>query len=561
MQVKRLLDSPRNAAPALEAGRPRPARRDEGVAAPAKTRMPTWAWAALSVVIVGAVTFFVSRQAEPPAAPPKTTAETKPAPQSTEKSIAVLAFVNFGGDKDNEYFSDGITEELLNVLAKVPGLRVAARTSAFYFKDKNVPIPEIASKLNVAYIVEGSVQKSGTRVKITAQLISAADGFHVWSDTFTRELKDVFAMQDEIAGLIAKQLQLTLSAAPRANHTVNPEANALVFEGRYFWNQRAERTEEVLARAADAFQRALAIAPAFAEAHAGLGDVWVARGSYRAMDGRSASAADDYAQAKTEAQRALELNPGLAEPHVTLGYVAYWQRHFSEAEQHYAWAFAANPNYALAYHWHSMLLTAVGRVDESLPELERSLRLDPLSANTLWSSTVINLHLGRLAEALAASDRTLELRPGLVPVHSDRALILLKLGRKDEAITEARTVGRDLSVEPRWWADADAIYVLRAAGRQEEADEHARRALAAFSTDDYRRAFVLAALGRFEEALSGMGTTPTTAFSRVYWHPMWDPCRNDPRFQQLLVKLGCAEEYKVARETLARMRREQPETK
>ena len=134
-----------------------------------------------------------------------------------DKSVAVLAFANLSDDKENEYFSDGISEELLNVLAKIPNLKVSARTSAFSFKGKNVAIPEIARQLGVAYVVEGSVRKQGTKVRITAQLIKAEDGFHVWSDTFTRELKDIFAVQDEIAGLIAQQLQLKLTATARSN--------------------------------------------------------------------------------------------------------------------------------------------------------------------------------------------------------------------------------------------------------------------------------------------------------------------------------------------------------
>ncbi|MEN9632420.1 MAG: hypothetical protein RL077_824, partial [Verrucomicrobiota bacterium] len=216
-----------------------------------RSELLRWVSAALSVVVVALVAFVLLRPSSKDAAPaPKPVAETKPAPPllpapavpratgsalpaPANNSIAVLAFANFGGDKENEYFSDGITEELLNVLAKVPGLRVAARTSAFYFKDKNVPIPEIAQKLNVAYVVEGSVQRAGERVKITAQLIKAADGFHVWSDTFTRDAKDVFAVQEEIAGRIAKELSLKLGVgSTTATAAVNPQAFELYLQGR-----------------------------------------------------------------------------------------------------------------------------------------------------------------------------------------------------------------------------------------------------------------------------------------------------------------------------------------
>jgi TolB-like protein/Flp pilus assembly protein TadD len=488
----------------------------------------------------------------PTAVPAGTAAHTIPA----EKSVAVLAFENLSDDKANEYFSDGISEELLNALAKVPGLRVAARTSAFYFKGRHATAQEIGQKLGMAHLVDGTVRKEGNAVRVVAHLSRTDTGEQIWTAAFDGTLDKPWALQEKIAGQIAQALQVKLGATAQAARSVNPEAYAFVLEGRYFWNQRTDQPEDALAKAADAFQRALAIDPDFAEAHAGLGDVWVTRGLYRSMDGRGASVAGDYAQAKAEAQRALALNPALAEPQVTLGYLAYCERRFADAEQHYARAFTANPNYALAYHWHALLLIAEGRVDESLRELDRSIGLDPLSSNTLWSLTVTDLNRGRLTEALAASDRALALRPGLVPAQSDRALILLKLGRKDEAIAEARTVGRDLTVEPRWWADAGAIYVLREAGLAVEAADYAKRALAIFSADDYRRAFVLAALGRFDEALPAMGSIPTIALARVYWHPMWDPFRNDPRFLQLLVKLGCADEYKAARATLARMTRQ-----
>jgi TolB-like protein/Flp pilus assembly protein TadD len=488
----------------------------------------------------------------PHAAKPATKLLNEASPALDPKSVAVLAFDNLSDDKANEYFSDGISEELLNALAKVPGLRVAARTSAFYFKGRHETAQEIGQKLGMAHLVDGTVRKEGNAVRVVAHLSRTDTGEQIWTAAFDGTLDKPWALQEKIAGQIAQALQVKLGATAQAARSVNPEAYAFVLEGRYFWNQRADQPEDALAKAADAFQRALTLDPDFAEAHAGLGDVWVTRGLYRSMDGRGASVAGDYAQAKAEARRALALNPALAEPHVTLGYVAYCERQFADAEQHYARAFAANPNYALAYHWHAILLSAVGRVDEDLQELDRSIRLDPLSSNTLWSLTVSCLNRGRLAEALAASDRALALRPGLVPAHSDRALILLKLGRKDEAITEARTVGRDLTVEPRWWADAGAIYVLRQAGLAAEAADYAKRVLAIFSADDYRRAFVLAALGRFDEALPAMRAIPTIALTRVYWHPMWDPFRDDPRFRQLLVRLGCADEYKVAREARAR---------
>jgi len=490
---------------------------------------------------------------------PGADAATKP----DTKSIAVLAFDNLSDDKANEYFSDGISEELINALGRVPGLTVKGRTSAFYFKGNNkVSSAEIAQQLGVSYLVRGSVRKDARKVRIAAQLTRAGDDQVVWSlEPVTRDLENALALQEEIAGLIAQALQLKLGTSPQAARIVNPEAYVCVLEGRHFWEQRVEKPEAALAKAASAFQKALAIDSNFAEAHAGLGDVWVTRGLYRSMDGRGASADDDFARAKAEAGRALELNPGLAEPHVTLGYVAYCERQFIDAERHYARAFALNANYALAYHWHALLLFVRGRTAEGVHEVERSLRLDPLSRNTLWSATVMNYFGGHLAESLAFSERTLALQPDLLPMHGQRALIFLKLGRKDEAIAAAREVGRDLTVEPRWWADGDAIYVLRETGHEAEAVEHAKRVMANFPPDDYRRVLALAALGRFDDALQAVRAIPTIALSRLYWHPMWDSWRDDERFRELLVKLGCGEEYKAARDTSARVQINRETTK
>jgi tetratricopeptide (TPR) repeat protein len=440
------------------------------------------------------------------------------------------------------------------VLAKVPGLRVAARTSAFYFKDKNVPIPEIAQKLNVAYVVEGSVQKSGTRVKITAQLIKAADGFHVWSDTFTRELKDVFAMQDEIAGLIAKQLQLTLGDAPRVAKTVNPEAHRLVLEGRFFWNQRSE---EGFARAEADFKRALEIDPDFAEAHAGLAGVFTMRSWYRIMAGNATPAEGDVARAKEEVRRAKALNPQLAEPSASLGIVLMNELKFEESERQFAEAITLDPNDTIVRHWHSNLLAAEGRLDEAVNEIARSLSLDPLYSNALWAKAYYFGHAGRTQEALDATERALALRPGHPTILSERALALWKLGRRDDAIASARGVGRDLTAQPRWLADPHAIYVLRLAGLQAEAEAYAERALANVPKDDYRYGTTLVALGRGKEALQYLRTLNSTALISVYWNPMWDSLREDAQFQQWLVTIGCAEQYKLARETQARMLKEQ----
>ena len=256
---------------------------DVDLAALARTKSHTWIY----VVIIGAVLsvglFFVGRYTALRTSlvdngqPPATEASV------SDKSIAVLAFTNLSDDKGNEYFSDGISEELLNVLSKVPGLKVSARTSAFHFKGKDTPIPEIAQQLGVAYVVEGSVRKSGDRVRITAQLVKAADGFHIWSENFDRELKDIFAVQDEIAGLIAKNLQLKLDTGNVADveGTKNVAAYEAFLKGRQAWNSN---TASGYREAVPQFLRAIQPDPDFALAYGALAERtfrWLMKGRSR----------------------------------------------------------------------------------------------------------------------------------------------------------------------------------------------------------------------------------------------------------------------------------------
>ena len=466
------------------------------------------------------------------------------------KSIAVLAFANLSRDPENEYFSDGISEELLNLLAKVPGLKVSARTSAFHFKGKDTPIPEIARQLGVAYVVEGSVRKSGSQVRITAQLINAADGFHLWSDTFTRELKDIFAVQDEIAGLVAKNLRLKLSSAVRPARVVDPEAHALVLEGRHYWTLR---TEAGFARAEDAFRRALLVDPNYAPAHAGLADVFAVRTWYISQSGSIANM-DTVRVAAAEAELALELDPSLAGAHAALAVVSYIEHRWADSERRFKQAFELSSNYAVAYHWHAHLLAARGQLDTALEELGRSITLDPLSFVTLVIFASQLNFARRYEDVLAITDRALALRSTVIaPLYGARASALLALGRKDEALAAARMVKQEGLWWMRWWACEEALFVLVQAGAADEADELHSKWQRELEPENSLRGPMLKAMGRFEEALPFLERSSTTLFSRFYYLPIWDDVRDDPRFHRLISKLGCEAEYKLGRETLARM--------
>jgi TolB-like protein len=473
-----------------------------------------------------------------------------PEPRPNAKSIAVLAFANLSRDPENEYFSDGISEELLNLLAKIPGLGVAARTSAFFFKGKNVPIPEIARTLGVAHVVEGSVRKSGNRVRITAQLINAADGFHMWSETFDRELQDIFAVQDEIAGLIAQNLQLRLGQELRSSKQVDPEAYRLVLEGRHFWSLR---TATGYARAENAFLRSLEISPDFAQAHAGLADVYALRAIFASFaDGTLHT--EEMMRAKAQADRALSLDPSLAEVHGALALNAFYTHSFKDADRHFGRMFQLNPNYAIGHLWYAHLLSARGRIDLGLSEVERAIALDPLSFPALAFRGMLLNFAKRHEDALEINARAAALVGGNFPgFDGTRCVALLSLGRREEALEAARSLLRDKSEAASRGPKDEAIYALCQAGAADEASEEADKIRETLPPESYNRGTLLQALGRFSEALPYLAEPPAVHLVKLYFHPMWDAVRNEPRFHQILANIGCEAEYKVGRETLARM--------
>jgi TolB-like protein/Flp pilus assembly protein TadD len=282
----------------------------------------------------------------------------------------VLAFANLSDDKGNEYFSDGISEELLNVLAKVTGLKVTARTSSFHFKGKDTPIPEIAKQLGVAYVVEGSVRKSGDKVRITAQLIKA-DGFHVWSDTFTRDLKDIFAVQDEIAGLIAKNLELRIGHSS-SESGVNPEAYQLLLQARHFARQQKNEGSQ---QALDYYHRVLALEPGSALAWAELAKVYIHLARFSGLP-----TADALREARTAAQKALELDP---DQPLGLDALAWVQRtadwDWRGAQKSFQRALELAPGSPAIMSDAAVLYFNIGRIAEAIVLLRRAADLDPLS--------------------------------------------------------------------------------------------------------------------------------------------------------------------------------------
>jgi TolB-like protein/Flp pilus assembly protein TadD len=357
-----------------------------------------------------------SRQASSPAS----AAESMPS-VNAEKSIAVLPFVNMSSDKEQDYFSDGISEELLNLLAKIPQLHVAARTSSFSFKGKEAPIPEIARTLLVANVLEGSVRKSGDTLRITAQLVRAADGFHLWSETYDRKLDDIFKIQDEISAKVVEQLKLTLlGAAPKAR-TTNPQAFALYLQARELSHQQntdAFRQSDAL------YQQALAIDPRYAPAWTGLAQNLLHETQLGMVPMQEA-----FAGARESLQKALAIDPDYAPAHAGLGFIAMFGEHdFDGAAQHLERALALAPGDVEVLRNAAVFLSVLGRIDESLSISKAIVRHDPVNGSVFYNMSIQQRYLGQWDAALASLRTVLSLNPGRGQAHAQVADVLLLKG-------------------------------------------------------------------------------------------------------------------------------------
>ncbi len=379
------------------------------------------------------------------------------APAVAGNSVAVLAFANLSNDAENEFFSDGISEELINVLVRVPSLKVSARTSAFHFKGRNTPIPEIARQLGVAYVVEGSVRKAGDRVRITAQLIKAADGFHVWSETFTRDLKDIFAVQDEIAGLIAKSLSLTLGAANRAVREVNPAAYRLFLEGRTIFNREVPSEYD---RAIQCYRQSLEIDPESA-----LTWAWLAMIYGMSAGSGMMSIAKGNQLAREAAQRAIALDPDLAKGHMALAFIELlygwdWKKAADLLDRASTLAPGDSDTVGLIAH----LASITGRPDRSVPLARKAVELDPLN---YFSNYALARSLGfadRFDEMEKQAEHMVTLNPAGLRSRLFLSLARLLQGRADESAQAAEEV-------PAGWARLTALAGARfAQGRIAESE-------------------------------------------------------------------------------------------
>jgi len=472
-------------------------------------------------------------------APGSTGQRTPPGGEKTpagSKAVAVLPFANMSADPENEYFSDGMTEEIIGALSKVPGLQVASRISCFAFKGKEVDIRQVGEKLGVGSVLTGSVRKIGNRVRINAQLVNVESGNNLWSETFDRQLEDVFAIQDELSRAIVDALKLRLGSTNEqlVVPTKNLEAYNLYLKGRFFFNRF---TEPGLRKSLDFFQHVLLQEPGYARAYAGMADCWCALADdWAAPD-------DAYPRAKAAAQRALQHDPELAEAMTSLGKVLCWYEwDFSGAEAQLRRAVSLNPNYAEAHWTFGSALPAVGRMGEAVEEMRKALTLDPLYPQySRWLGRFL-LYAGDYGAAVEQSHKTMELSTEYFQSYLDIGSASLAQGRPEQALEWYRR-GQGLQTSVRSY-DAYIVRALAPLGRMEEAEEILKR-LEDESRQHYVRAETLAmgyaAVGDFDKAFASLERAfQARSAGLIYLHvdPGYAPLRGDPRYADLVGRIG-----------------------
>jgi TolB-like protein/cytochrome c-type biogenesis protein CcmH/NrfG len=431
---------------------------------------------------------------------------------ATVKSIAVLPFVDMSSQRDQEYFCEGIAEEIINALTKVQALRVASRTSAFAYKGKNEDISDIGRKLKVATVLEGSVRKAGDRLRVTAQLVNVADGYHLWSERYDRQLEDVFLIQDEIAASIVKALQVVLrpeeKRAIERPPTDSVQAYDYYLRGRQFFHQWRRKAIEY---ARQMFERAIELDPRYALAYAGVADCSAFTFNYW-----EASAAN-LLQADAASRKALELAPDLPEVHVSRGLALSFSRRTEEAESEFRAAIQLSPNLYEAHYFFGRALLQQGKAAEAVRALEEACRLRPEDYQAASFLAMAYQSLGAKEKARAAHERALQITTRHIELNPEDSRAL-NLGA------------------------VETVYVHGAAGR-ERALEWNRRALAADPEDSgmlYNVACVYAILGENEEAITCLDKAVRSGFGLREWleHDSdFTSIRDDPRFKAILARM------------------------
>ncbi|MGB6866908.1 MAG: tetratricopeptide repeat protein, partial [Candidatus Aminicenantaceae bacterium] len=467
---------------------------------------------------------------------------TAPRAQETEeKSIAVLPFVDLSPQKDQEYFCDGLAEEIINSLMHVSELRVPARSSSFSFKGKDIDVREVGKTLNVETVLEGSVRKSGNRLRITAQLINVADGYHMWSERYDRDMDDIFAIQDEISLAIVDNLKVRLIKGEKTKivkrRTENKEAYNLYLEGRYFWNRRHEGD---MMKAIECYQQALAKDPSYALPYVGIADVFNVFGLWSFIDPKEA-----FSKAKAAVSKALELDNALGDAFTSLGFIntcSDWD--WIEAEKNYKRGIELNPKNAYAHGWYGIFLISQKRGKEGIESGQRALELEPLSPLMNALLGVVLGYGGQIEKGREQLKKALEMEPNL-PM-GNLWLGQLYITRPEDYgkaiffLQKAAQLGMTFALGWLGWAMTQAGKKDEAAKVLDQLDEIAKQRY----ISPFQKALIFIGLDRIDEAFEHLELAyeerePFLAYFLLDWVP--GPVRSDPRYIAILKKIGLDE--------------------
>ena len=504
---------------------------DELAAKPAVgKRRPPWplAWKisgfALALVLVSLTAWIFRSRIRPP---------------SGIQSLAVLPLENLSGDASQDYFADGMTDELIADLGQISALRVISRTSVMGYKHTRKPLPQIARELNVDAVLEGTVMRSGQQVRITAQLIQASADKHLWAQSYEGDLRDTLALQNKVARAVAEQIRINLNpqeqAALKNVKVVNPDAYEAYLKGRYFWNKR---TADGLKKAIDYFNQAIEKDPNYAQAYTGLADSYALLGDweYGVLPPKEA-----FPRAKAAATKALDLDSTLGEAHTSLAFsldVFDWD--WESAEREFRRAIELNPGYATAHHWYAWHLIVLGRSSEAIAEMRKAENLDPLSLIISADMADALLITRRYDESIQQSRKTIDMDPNFAIAHYQLGQAFVQRHMYNEAIAELQKAIEFSGGNPT--CTSNLAYAYAVSGRRKEAvkilNELKKRSNHGFSNAS-EIALIYTGLDEKDQAMTWLERAYEERFNpSILQRPAFDPLRSDRRFQDLLRRIG-----------------------
>ncbi len=453
--------------------------------------------------------------------------------------VAVLPLANFSPDKNDEYFSDGMTEELITALSGVEGLRVIARTSVMHYKEAKKGVSEIGRELKVGTILEGSVRKASNRIRVTVQLIDSTTEEHIWASNYDRQMEDIFEIQSDIANKVAEALKTKFLGQQKTQKPPeNLEAYTLCLRARSLWNKR---TKEANARAMLLFQEALKLEPNYARAYAGLADCW-----WVAQDRGFTEKEEGISKTRSYLAKTLELDDTLAEPHATLGILLLADFEWDRAEEELQKSISLNPSYPSAHQWYSLYLREVGRPDDALAEIMKAYALDPLSPVITANMGIHYLDRGRWDDAMSWLDRIVDMDPDLAFIYAARSFVNAMKRNEEEALANLKLLRNRIG-------EADPLYLVTCArvqallGNRVEALEFIKKAIPLADQPGFPLPFMAEFYAIIEEKEESFNWAERALAKGqlfaggIRYSPFYAKFKHDPRYLELFKKMHLKE--------------------